>query len=134
MATRRKRNETKRKRRGRPAKTKKKTTKKRQRGGASLAFLERMAGKAGKKVAEMGRFFASEWLREPGTKNMLVRKLDPFLKGGIDRVSTAIRPKLPYKTNRPRMDGSGIGVFDLVYGPNYAPWTAKAFYKRRGGR
>ena len=70
----------------------------------------------------MTRFFASEWLREPGTQEMLVRKLDPFLKGGIDQVSTAIRPKFKYKTNRPDLDGAGI--FDLVYGPNYAPWTA----------
>ena len=97
----------------------------------SLAFLGKMAGKAGKKAAEMGRFFASEWLREPGTQKMLMKKLNPLLRGGIDRVSTVIRPKLRYKTNRPRMDGKGI--FDLVYGPNYAPWTAKAFHKRRGG-
>ena len=81
-----------------------------------------MAGKAGKKAAEIGRFFASEGLRKPGTQEMLVRKLDPFLKGGIDQVSTAIRPKLKYITNRPDLDGSGL--FDLIYGPNYSPWTA----------
>ena len=41
----------------------------------------------------MGRFFASEWLKGPGTQEMLVRKANPFLKKGIDQLSTAIRPK-----------------------------------------
>ena len=68
----------------------------------------------------MTRFFASEWLREPGTQEMLVRKLDPFLKGGIDQVSTAIRPKLKYKTNRPDLDGAELFT-DMLYGFNYLP-------------
>ena len=88
----------------------------------SLATLGKYAGKAGKNAAEMTRFFASEWLREPGTQEMLVRKLDPFLKGGIDEVSTAIRPKLNYKTNRKDLDGGGLFT-DMLYGFNYAPWT-----------
>ena len=66
----------------------------------SLNDLAGYAGKAGKKVAEMGRFFASEWLREPGAQQMLVNKATPFLKKGIDQLSTAIRPKKNYKTNR----------------------------------
>ena len=80
----------------------------------------------------MTRFFVSEWLREPGTQQMLVNKANPFLKKGIDQVSTAIRPKLKYKTNRKDLDGAGMGlrpgaaggtisIFDLPYGPNYAP-------------
>ena len=68
----------------------------------SLNDLAGYAGKAGKKVAEMGRFFASEWLREPGAQQMLVNKATPFLKKGIDQLSTAIRPKKNYKTNRKR--------------------------------
>ena len=90
--------------------------------GGSLATLGKMAGKAGKKAAEMTRFFVSEWLREPGSQQMLVNKANPFLKKRIDQVLTAIRPKLKYKTNRKDLDGAGI--FDLVYGPNYAPWTS----------
>ena len=93
----------------------------------SLFDLGRYAGKAGKKAAEMGRFFASEWLREPGAQEMLVRKVNPFLKKGIDQLSTAIRPKRNYKTNRKDLDGSGFagsGIFgDMLYGFNYAPWT-----------
>ena len=52
------------------------------------------------------------------------------MKGGIDKVSTAIRLKLTYKTNRKDLDGAGI--FDLVYGPNYAPWTAFPQKKGKG--
>ena len=88
----------------------------------SLSDLGRYAGKAGKKAAEMGRFFASEWLREPGAQQMLMKKAEPFLKSGIDQLSTAIRPKKKYLTNRKDLDGAGI-FFDLLAGPNYAPWT-----------
>ena len=84
-----------------------------------------MREKLGKKAAEMTRFFVSEWLREPGTQQMLVNKADPFLKKGIDQVSTAIRPKLNYKTNRKDLDGAGIRFWDLLYGPNYLPQKGK---------
>ena len=89
----------------------------------SLFDLGRYAGKAGKKAAEMGRFFASEWLREPGAQKMLIGKAEPFLRKGIDQLSTAIRPKKAYKTNRKDLDGAGVNFFDLLYGPNYAPWN-----------
>ena len=88
----------------------------------SLFDLGRYAGKAGKKAAEMGRFFASEWLREPGAQKMLIGKAEPFLRKGIDQLSTAIRPKKAYKTNRKDLDGSGL-LSNLAYGFNYAPWT-----------
>ena len=88
----------------------------------SLNDLAGYAGKAGKKVAEMGRFFASEWLREPGAQQMLVNKATPFLQKGIDQLSTAIRPKKNYKTNRKDLDGAGI-FSSALYGFNYAPWT-----------
>ena len=84
-----------------------------------MATLGKYAEKAGKNAAEMTRFFVSEWLREPGTQQMLVNKANPFLKKGIDQVSTAIRPKLKYKTNRKDLYGAGISFWDLLYGPNY---------------
>ena len=90
--------------------------------GGDLATLGRYAGKAGKKAAEMARFFASEWLREPGAQKMLIGKAEPFLRKGIDQLSTAIRPKRNYKTNRKDLDGSGL-LSNLAYGFNYAPWT-----------
>ena len=100
-------------------------------------------GKAGKKAAEMGRFFASEWLREPRAQKMLIGKAEPFLRKGIDQLSTAIRPKKAYKTNRkdldkwyPSQSGGLINPFDLAYGFNYAPWTRPktggALARRRG--
>ena len=92
-------------------------------GEMSLFDLGRYAGKAGKKAAEMGRFFASEWLREPGAQKMLIGKAEPFLRKGIDQLSTAIRPKKAYKTNRKDLDGGGVAVSNLAYGFNYAPWT-----------
>ena len=103
--------------------------------GGDLATLGKYAGKAGKKAAEMGRFFLSEWLREPETQKMLIGKAEriakPFLKKGIDQISTKVRPNKKYLTNRkdldvwhPGMQGQGfINPFDLVYGFNYAPWT-----------
>ena len=91
-------------------------------GEMSLFDLGRYAGKAGKKAAEMERFFASEWLREPGAQKMLIGKAEPFLRKGIDQLSTAIRPKRNYKTNRKDLDGSGL-LSNLAYGFNYAPWT-----------
>ena len=90
----------------------------------SFSDLGGYAAKAGKKAAEMGRFFASKWLREPGTQQMLVNKANPFLKKGIDQISTAIRPKLNYKTNRKDLDGGGL-LSNLAYGFNYAPWTGR---------
>ena len=53
---------------------------------------------------------------------MLVDKATPFLKSGIDQLSTAKRPKRNYKTNRKDLDGSGL-LSNLAYGFNYAPWT-----------
>ena len=97
--------------------------------GGDLATLGRYVGKAGKKAAEMGRFFASEWLREPGAQKMLIGKAEPFLRKGIDQLSTAIRPKKAYKTNRKDLDGSGL-LSNLAYGFNYAPWTRP---KQTGG-
>ena len=85
----------------------------------SLSDLGGFAKKAVKKAAEIGRFFVSEWLREPGTQQMLANKV---LKKEIDQISTAIRPKLNYKTNRKDLDGNGL-LTDMVYGFNYAPWT-----------
>ena len=80
----------------------------------SLFDLGRYAGKAGKKAAEMGRFFASEWLREPGAQKMLIGKAEPFLRKGIDQLSTAIRPKKAYKTNRKDLDGAGVNFSNLA--------------------
>ena len=82
----------------------------------SLSYLGGYFGKAGKKTAEMGRFFASEYLREPGAQdywvNKALEKVQPVLKQtgkkAMDQLSTAIRPKKDYITNRKDLDGSGL--------------------------
>ena len=99
-------------------------------GEFSIADLGRAVGKARKKAAEMGRFFASEYLREPQAQEFWVNKAlknsKPLLtevgKKGMDRVSTAIRPKNNYLTNRKDLDGDGL-LSNMVYGFNYSPWT-----------
>ena len=81
-----------------------------------------MREKLERKLQKWADFFASEWLREPGAQKMLIGKAEPFLRKGIDQLSTAIRPKRNYKTNRKDLDGSGL-LSNLAYGFNYAPWT-----------
>ena len=85
-----------------------------------------MQEKLERKLQKWVDFFASEWLREPGAQKMLIGKAEaiaePFLRKGIDQLSTAIRPKKAYKTNRKDLDGSGL-LSNLAYGFNYAPWT-----------
>ena len=78
----------------------------------------------------MGKFHTSEWVPEPGTQQMLVRKANPFLKKGIDALSTSIRSNLNYRTNRKDLDGSGL--LSNVYGWNYAPSTGPPRSPRRG--
>ena len=90
-----------------------------------------MQEKLERKLQKWADFFASEWLREPGAQKMLIGKAEaiaePFLRKGIDQLSTAIRPKKAYKTNRKDLDGSGLlgeaSLSNLAYGFNYAPWT-----------
>ena len=70
----------------------------------------------------MGRFFASEWLREPGAQEMLINKAEalakPLLKKGIDHASAAIRPKKAYieasHRNNYRMDGGSIDIHKAI--------------------
>ena len=63
----------------------------------------------------MGRFFPSEYVREPQAQeywvNKALEKVQPMLKEagkkGMDCVSTVIRPKKNYLTNRKDLDGGG---------------------------
>ena len=64
------------------------------------SILKSGAKSAGRKTEEMGRFFTSEWLREPGTQAFIMASTLPLVKKGIDKTSTIIRPKTNYKTNR----------------------------------
>ena len=70
----------------------------------------------GKKAVEMGRYYGSEALRNPNLQkkaiNYGINKLTPVIQNvgsqALDQLSTKIRPKKKYKTNRKDLDGGGI--------------------------
>ena len=70
----------------------------------------------GKKAVEMGRYYGSEALRNPNLQNKAIdyalSKATPFVqKTGsemFDNLSTKIRPKRRYKTDRKELDGGNL--------------------------
>ena len=76
----------------------------------------------GKKAVEMGRYGASELMRNKKLQkkavNYGINKLTPFIQESVgsamDQLSTKVRPKKKYKTNRPDLDGSGIDPITVV--------------------
>ena len=70
----------------------------------------------GRKAVEMGRYGASELMRNKNLQkkavNYGINKLTPFIQesagSAIDQLSTKIRPKKRYKTNRKDLDGAGL--------------------------
>ena len=70
----------------------------------------------GKKAVEMGRYGASELMRNKNLQkkavNYGINKLTPFIQDSVgtamDELSTKVRPKKKYKTDRPELDGKGI--------------------------
>lgn len=68
----------------------------------------------------MGRYGASALMRDENLKkkaaNYGINKLTPFIQESVgsamDQLSTKVRPKKKYKTNRPELDGGNI-VDDL---------------------
>ena len=76
----------------------------------------------GKKTLEMGRYGASELMRNKKLQkkavNYGINKLTPFIQDSVgstlDQLSTKVRPKKRYKTNRPDLDGSGIDPMTVV--------------------
>ena len=73
----------------------------------------------GKKAVEMGRYGASELMRNKNLQkkavNYGINKLTPFIQDSVrtvmDELSTKMRPKKKYKTDRKDLDGrSGRGI------------------------
>ena len=73
----------------------------------------------GKKAVEMGRYGASELMRNKNLQkkavNYGINKLTPFIQDSVgtamDQMSTKVRPNKKYKTDRKDLDGrSGRGV------------------------
>ena len=75
-----------------------------------------------KKTVEMGRYGASELMRNKKLQkkavNYGINKLTPFIQDSVgsamDQLSTKVRPKKRYKTNRPDLDGAGIDPMTVV--------------------
>ena len=69
-----------------------------------------------KKTVEMGRYGASELMRNKKLQkkavNYGINKLTPFIQESVgtamDQLSTKVRPKKRYKTDRKDLDGSGM--------------------------
>ena len=76
----------------------------------------------GKKAVEMGRYGASELMRNKNLQkkavNYGINKLTPFIQDSVgtamDQLSTKVRPKKKYKTDRPELDGKGIDIHKWI--------------------
>ena len=70
----------------------------------------------GKKAVEMGKYYGNGALRNPKLQKKAIdyalSKATPFIKKTgsemLDEISTKIRPKRKYKTDRKDLDGAGI--------------------------
>ena len=76
----------------------------------------------GRKAVEMGRYGASELMRnkkyQKKAVNYGINKLTPFIQDSVgtamEQLSTKVRPKKRYKTNNPDLDGRGITPMTVV--------------------
>ena len=76
----------------------------------------------GKKAVDMGRYGASELIRNKNLQkkaiNYGISKLTPFIQDSVgtamDELSTKVRPEKKYKTDRPELDGKGIDVHKWI--------------------
>ena len=88
-------------------------------GTAAEAFVEHGRPWLGRKAVEMGRYGASEALRNKKLQrkavNYGINKLTPFIQDSVgsamEQLSTKVRPKKKYKTDKKDLDGrSGKGI------------------------
>ncbi|CAH3172946.1 unnamed protein product, partial [Porites lobata] len=71
---------------------------------------------------EMGQYGTSELMRNKNFQkksvNYGINKLTPFIQDSVgsamDKLSTKVRPKKKYKTNRPELDGRGIDIHNAI--------------------
>ena len=99
-------------------------------GTALDAFVHHALPYMAKKTVEMGKYYGSEALRNPKLQKKAIDyaldKLNPVILNvgsqALNQLSTKIRPKKNYKTNRKDLDGAGLldsaltsGVFGSPY-------------------
>ena len=78
----------------------------------------------------MGRYYGSEAMRNPKLQKKAIDfaldRLNPMIQNvgsqALDQLSTKIRPKKKYKTNRKDLDGAGIIDKALTSGVLGSPW------------
>ncbi|CAH3194820.1 unnamed protein product, partial [Porites evermanni] len=76
----------------------------------------------GKKAVEMGRYGASELMRNKNLQkkavNYGISKLTPFIQDSVgtamDQLSTKVRPNKKYKTDKPKLDGRGLDIHNAI--------------------
>ena len=76
----------------------------------------------GKKAVEMGRYYGSEALRNPKLQKKAIDyaldKLNPMIQNvgsqALDQLSTKIRPKKKYKTDRKDLDGGSLDIHKAI--------------------
>ena len=76
----------------------------------------------GKKAVEMGRYYGSEALRNPKLQKKAIDyaldQFNPMIQNvgsqALDQLSTKIRPKKNYKTNRKDLDGGGVDIHNAI--------------------
>ena len=89
--------------------------------GADL-FLQHGIPWLGKKAFEMGRYYGSEAMRNPKIQKKAIDfaldQLSPMIhkvgEQALDELSTKIRPKKNYKTNRKNLDGGGVDIHKMI--------------------
>ena len=76
----------------------------------------------GKKAVEMGRYYGSEAMRDPKLQKKAIDyaldKLNPMIQDvgsqALNQLSTKIRPKKKYKTNRKDLDGGSLDIHNAI--------------------
>ena len=84
----------------------------------------------GKKAVEMGRYYGSEALRNPKLQKKAIDytldKLNPMIQNvgsqALNQLSTKIRPKRKFKTDRKDLDGAGLIDKIMKSGVAGSPW------------
>ena len=91
-------------------------------GTALDGFVHHALPYMAKKTIEMGRYYGSEALRNPKLQKKAIDyaldKLNPMIQNvgsqALDQLSTKIRPKKNYKTNRKDLDGGAIDIHKQI--------------------
>ena len=76
----------------------------------------------GKKAVEMGQYYGSEALRNPKLQKKAIDyaldQLNPMIQNvgsqALNQLSTKIRPKKKYKTNRKDLDGGSLDIHNAI--------------------